>query len=155
MKFPISTSQLADFLPHRPPMVWIDEVLSCDDESGEASVVIQLEAHYMTRGKLRPSAIIEFIAQAFGYTAACRHLINSPSATVSIQKAFLVGVRDANLKEVSERSEWTSGERLLVRVGHFKQIGPMQILDGTVLLAATDLAPEKILATANLKLYSE
>lgn len=150
MNYPVATAKLADWLPHRAPMLWVDEVCSASEIGGEARVRIRKDALYMNAGELRASTVIEFIAQTFGFVSACQRIDHPHLVHSKIEKAFLVGVRSADVSKVADRKIWSENDSLLVRVRNFKTIGSMQILDGEVIFEATG----EVLASANLKLYS-
>lgn len=135
-EFPVSTSLLRDFLPHRPPMVWVDEILRADATSGEGLVRVSPGASYCTNGRPRPSAAIEFLAQTFGYSRA----LLAPTAC---KKAFLVGIRDFEWGELG-------GEELLVRVDDIRVVGPLTLFRGEVVTR-----DGVRLASGHLKVYSE
>ncbi len=144
---PISTSELHAFLPHRPPMIWIDEVGSSSADGGTCFVTLKREGLYFSEGVLRPTSLIEFLAQGFGYVAAAHKVRCGFSNVPAVQKAFLVAVTQAHFHDLSGAKP---GTRLTVTLSDVKQIGPIQLFKGTV-----SLDTGAILGTANLKVFSE
>lgn len=153
LDLPIPTLRLAEWLPHRPPMVWIDEVMAFDQKSGEARLCLVEDAHYMDEKGLRPASLIELIAQSFGYVHVCQklELARAGKPSVPVTKAFLCGIRDAQFSDSLLSSPPQAGTRLVIRVGNIKTFGPIQSIDGQVCLA--DSGEE--IASANLKVFSE
>lgn len=153
LDLPIPTLRLAEWLPHRPPMVWVDEVMAFDQKSGEARVRLAEGAHYMDEKGLRPASLIELIAQSFGYVHVCQKLEQAKAGKLSppVTKAFLCGVRDARFAESLQNSPPRAGRTLIIRVGNIKTFGPIQSIDGQV----HDADSGEELASANLKVFSE
>jgi predicted hotdog family 3-hydroxylacyl-ACP dehydratase len=88
--------KLIDYLPHRPPMIWIDRVTEVGADyrgiTGTCRVQLKPDALYMSNSKeLRASAAIEFTAQAFGYIKAAYQEIHQFSNPP--QETYLTGVR--------------------------------------------------------------
>lgn len=142
---PVPTSELADWLPHRPPMVWIDDVVQCDDDIGECTVRLKDDGLYFSEEGLRATSLVEFIAQSFGYISACRS--RESGETRKTSKAFLVSIGSA---EFGDSTQVRAGDVLRVRISNVKRIGPITLFDGQVLLASGS-----VLGKASLKVYAE
>lgn len=153
LDLPIPTLRLAEWLPHRPPMVWIDEVMAFDQKCGEARVRLAENAYYMGENGLRPASLIELIAQSFGYIQACQRLERAKAGqpTNPVTKAFLCGVRGARFAANLQESPPQAGATLVIRIGSIKTFGPIQSVDGEV----CDAESGEQLASANLKVFSE
>lgn len=54
---------ITDYLPHRPPMVFIDEIVSVTDTRGECRTTIKPDCVFAIDGQVHPTAMIEFVAQ--------------------------------------------------------------------------------------------
>jgi predicted hotdog family 3-hydroxylacyl-ACP dehydratase len=54
---------VADYLPHRPPMLLIDEIVEVTDHSAVCRATIQPDCVFAIDGQVHPSAMIEFVAQ--------------------------------------------------------------------------------------------
>lgn len=144
LELPVSTSALKEYLPHRPPMIWVDEIVSADETSGEGRVRWNPSALYCTAGKTRPSAAIEFAAQTFGYSRVVWLMRSTPEASHLCRRAFLVGVRDF---------EWSgelASEAFLVRVEGIRVLGPL-----TLFRTEVRSAEGALLANGHLKVFSE
>ena len=59
--FPLETEALQAYLPHRPPMIWIDRVLASTPSGGTCEVVLRKDALYFQKGRLIHTASIEWI----------------------------------------------------------------------------------------------
>ncbi|MES2856224.1 MAG: hypothetical protein V4692_10195 [Bdellovibrionota bacterium] len=145
MTFPIPCSELYDWLPHRPPMVWVDEVISADGVSGECAVNVKSDALYMSDGFLRPSSAVEFLAQAFGYANAA-FAVSSGTTAAAPKKAFLVSVTKCEMSTELVRP----GMRLAVKIFNIKPVGPILLFDGEVVDSNSH-----VVCRASLKVYSE
>lgn len=89
-------SQLISYLPHRPPMVWIDKVVEVGKDyrriSGVCRLQVQKNGLYVHNQKeLRASAVIEYTAQGFGYLKAAYQKLHQFKDTPA--KTYLTGVR--------------------------------------------------------------
>ena len=155
LRAPIATTELATWLPHRVPMMWIDEVSSFDEKGGEARVLLKQNGYYMDSRGLRPSSVIELIAQTFGFVSVCQGLAAqakvSEAVPPALKKAFLAAVRDVDLRALEAGPAVEAGTRLVIRVGNIKQFGPIHSFDGWV----SSESPSRELARANLKVFSE
>ena len=127
----ILTSTLAPWIPHRPPMIWIDEVISFGPKGGECLVHLKSDAGYLTRGKLRPSSLFEFVAQAQAFVGICCAM-EQGSAEVAFREAFLVAVTDANLEDWRDFKDAEPGTTLTVKVSAPRSLGPINIFSGSV-----------------------
>ncbi len=143
LTLPIETESLCDFLPHRPPMIWIDRVLSPSESAGICELVTKRNALYMNReSAVSPWAYIEFMAQAFGYTSALRAKeLNRPAPT----EAFLVAVQNYRAPAI----KIGDSTRLLVQVTLDHQVGEFSLVSGKILGEH-----ESLLCSAQLKLFA-
>lgn len=54
---------VADYLPHRPPMLLIDEIVEVTDQRAICRTTIHPDCVFAIDGRVHPSAMIEFVAQ--------------------------------------------------------------------------------------------
>ena len=59
-----SFGPVADYLPHRPPMLLIDHIVEVTDERAVCRATIQPDCVFAIDGAVHASAMIEWIAQA-------------------------------------------------------------------------------------------
>ena len=71
---PAKVSDFEDCVPHRPPMVWVDDILSASDSGGECLIRVRRDALYCVNGRIEPMNCIEWIAQTFAFCS--RHLVD-------------------------------------------------------------------------------
>ncbi len=131
MKFPVSVSEFQSVVPHRPPMVWVDEVTSASTEHGECRVFLKETAlYYFSPGELLVTAGIEWIAQTYAYSRAA-YFASKGKCHSDLKEAFLVAVRDA---EFANQEEWSSvgGREIHIRVDGFRNLGPLTLINGQV-----------------------
>lgn len=55
---------VADYLPHRPPMLLIDSIVEVTDQRAVCRAKIHPDCVFAIDGVVHPSAMIEFVAQA-------------------------------------------------------------------------------------------
>jgi predicted hotdog family 3-hydroxylacyl-ACP dehydratase len=76
-------------LPHRPPMILLDEVLSADETSLTAAVTIREDSLFIEPGGVPSHIGIEYMAQACGAYAGLKALERGEPVRVG----FLLGTR--------------------------------------------------------------
>lgn len=59
----VALGPAAGYLPHRPPMLLIDEVVEVTDRIGVCRTTIHPDCVFAIDGRVHPSAMIEFVAQ--------------------------------------------------------------------------------------------
>jgi predicted hotdog family 3-hydroxylacyl-ACP dehydratase len=151
LTFPVSTSSLEKWIPHRPPMVWVDQVLSLTEEGGTARVNLdQKDSHFFGEKGLRESSFVEFLAQAYAFTRVCQSLLSaergSETTDKPLAKAFLVGIRDLEILP----GNLPSSGYLIVRVRTVKELSGVIVFGGSV-----ETSAGLRLASGTLKVYSE
>lgn len=146
---PVQVKDIARFLPHRPPMVWIDQVVSFSEKSGECRVRLKPEGHYMTGGKLRPSSCLEFIAQAYGFISVCHHIYILDPNSKPLTKAFLASIKGAKLPSEELLDQIHVEDELSITISGVRQMGPIVLFNGKV--TRDDL----VLCTTQMKVFKE
>lgn len=119
-------SELADFLPHRGAMVWIDYVTAARADGGECLVKIDPKKHYFSDAGLRQTAYIEWMAQGFGFVNALYYKQNQVQK--SIEKAFMVAVEKMSFAENMP----VAGDEVMISVNHVRTVGPISYVEGKV-----------------------
>lgn len=151
LTFPVAASQLGQYLPHRAPALWIDEVVSVAPNEGVCRVHLKAAAHYAdARGRIRDSSFVEWIAQAYGFVAACHILCGIAPEEKLPEKTFLVQVRDLELSEDPAASLIFDGDWICVHVKRTHRLGPLALIEGEV-----RSSKDVLLAGAKLKLYAK
>ena len=126
MNLPISVAQLRAVLPHRPPMIWIDEILSGSHEGGVCRTIPSPSNLYFSSGSFLKYAGIELVAQAFGYSRGVFELSKNPDATEA-KRAFLVGIRTSYMGRIPADTG-----SLLIETKLFRELPPLLLVDGIV-----------------------
>lgn len=149
MSLDLSVKELNRYLPHRPPMIWIDKVIDVGTDykklSGTCQVQINPTALYCFEGGINGSAAVEFTAQAFGYLKAAyqvtHQFVDTPSNT------YLTGVRSCKA-DFSKLSP-DGNQELQIEVSVVREIQPLTIVRGTILNAQTG----EVYAQAEIQVY--
>jgi predicted hotdog family 3-hydroxylacyl-ACP dehydratase len=145
MNYPVSVHELSKAIPHRPPMIWLDEVLSASADGGVCAVELSPTALYARGdGYCLDFAAIEWIAEAYGYARAC-HFYGSGDESYGLRRAFLVGVGQLDLLQ-----RLPARGRILVEVGTTRLMAPLVMVKGRIRDEAGT-----VYAEAQLKLYFE
>lgn len=150
MSVDIPISRLLDYLPHRPPMVWISRVSKVGKDykglSGSCLVDLDRLALYVSNGQeLRGSSAIEFTAQGFGYLKAAYQVIHQFSDMPS--RTYLTGVRSCRTQ--FEGLDLSKVHQLEVRLSVLRELLPVTYVRGEVYVNGT----EQCLAEAEIQVY--
>jgi predicted hotdog family 3-hydroxylacyl-ACP dehydratase len=143
--FPVKVAQIRAILPHRPPMVWIDDILSGTHEGGICRTIPVKESLYLSDGTFLKYTGIELIAQAFGFSRGVYELSKNAGANEPA-RAFLVGIRTFSMAKIP-----AGVGSLLVETKLFRELPPLLLVDGTVRSEATGEEFMKV----QLKLFFE
>lgn len=124
--FPLATSKLAFFMPHRPPMVWVDEVLEQSDAFGRTGVWIR-PGSLMLNGtpQIFPSALLEFFAQSYGYLQGTKAMISRRR----LKLAYLAAVDQFTL---TPEPRPRAGEYLTASLHTLRDMHPLHLIGGEV-----------------------
>lgn len=147
----MNKADIADILPlvpHRPPLVWVDEIIHFDATSGEAAVDIKPGAYFLGPDGLRASSCLEFIAQAYGYCSVAYGRLQNPDAP-PLKRAFLASFKDAVFTESARMAAVKIGDRVHARFSGVRHIGPITMFNGEVLHYGG------VLCSAQLKVFCE
>ena len=146
----MNVSDLIPFLPHRPPMVWIDQIIEVGQDykglTGTCLVNLDSQSLYVNNSKeLRASSAIEFTAQGFGYLKAAYqviHKINNPPT-----KTYLTGVRSCRAN--FQGMDIDDIKQLEVKISVLREMLPITYVKGELTLPGSD----KVLAVAEIQVY--
>lgn len=123
---------LLEYLPHRPPMVWVEEVIEMGEIEnrfyGSCWTDVSEPSLYCVDGRIKGSVAIELCAQTYGFSKACFHHVNNIDDTPSV--TYLTGVRDCetNFEKFPENNEG----RLRVDVVTTRRMDHLTFLEGKV-----------------------
>jgi predicted hotdog family 3-hydroxylacyl-ACP dehydratase len=125
---------VAELLPHRPPMLMVEEIVAMDDEREAAALRLTIRSgnpFLDADGALDPAAFLEIIAQA----AAAQHGANRRRDGMPAEDGMLLGVRDFCVTGAAR-----TGESLVVEVRKTGEIERVATVDGSVRRGAALLA---------------
>ena len=115
--------ELLKYLPHRPPMVLLDEVISINEEKAVCRVKISEKSLFFEQGHVPAWVGLEYIAQTIAAYAGKLSHDKGDAASIG----FLLGAR----RYASEVSRFEDGQVLEIEVfpnysdgsmGHFKGV---------------------------------
>ncbi len=133
MTFPTGRVRIQDvlpYVPHQPPMVWVDEIISFEATSGECAIHMRPGSLFLGPEGLRKSACLEFIAQSYGYcSVAFDHKVD-PNAK-PLKKAFLASFKDAVFADSARFARVRVGDAVRVRFSGVRNVGPIVVFSGS------------------------
>lgn len=145
----IYAPDIQHYIPHRPPMVWIDEVRAYRADGGECAITLKEGGLYWSAGGLRAPSCLEFIAQAYGFCwIAYVTRIQNPGA-VPMARAFLAAFKDASFAEPARMAQVKVGDQLVIRISNRRPMGPIAAFRGEVLHQGD------VIASAQMRTFSE
>ena len=130
LTLPLSAEKL---IPHRPPMLLVDRLTSCD-ESGSGVVEACLGADCVLagpQGRLDEVALVELIAQSYATIKGYDDLLKGKP----VQEGFLVGIRKLQLTGKAR-----AGDRLTVEIRTVGSFEGFAVVEGQVLCNGAAIA---------------
>jgi predicted hotdog family 3-hydroxylacyl-ACP dehydratase len=115
---------LAALVPHRPPMLLVDEVVAHEGRSLVARAVIRGDHPFLEEGGVPALVAIELFAQ----TAAALVGLLAPPGGPSMSTGALLGTREVRLHVPS----FAVGDELLIRCTEAWGVGPAAQIDCTL-----------------------
>lgn len=132
--------EMSEILPHRAPMVWIDAIIECDDESATSTKVFSGDDYGAECSKIPETVLIECLAQ----TIAAMNGVSARRLGRPVARGMLVGV---------DGFEFCRSARAGVKFEFFvritRKLGPFVFAEGTVRHEG------EVTAKGNLKFYVE
>lgn len=141
---PLPCTELYPHLTHRPPMVWIDWVISVEETCGTTTTQLKTDGYYNTDGIFRPSSLIELIAQSYAFTSLVYCLQQNTPPTS--QKNYLVAIKDFKLLTNTLPQ---APQEIRTEVQRKRVFGQITFISGQCYLN------DRLLATGDLKVFSE
>lgn len=109
----MTTGSLADLLPHRPPMVLLDELVEHAPGRARCRVRLRPDAPFMENGRVRAVVAIEYMGQA---AAACAGLAAREGGRPPAP-GLLLGTRELTLAV----GHFEAGDELEVEAEHLAE----------------------------------
>lgn len=127
------------FIPHRPPMRLVENLLSCDDGAGEVEALLAADSILVASdGTLDAVALVELLAQGYAVIKG----YDDRRQGKEISEGYLVGVRKLH---ISGRAR--AAERLLVRIRIVGSFEGFAVVEGEIASATG------IIASGTIKLW--
>ena len=125
-----------DYIPQRPPMVMVDNILRCDNVVTVTETYIGNDNIFVEDGRLLESGLLEMMAQT------CAARIGYLSAGKPVRIGVIGGVRDFEVYGVP-----AVGDKVRT------EIDMTAVVFSAVLADATVTCDERVLAKCNLKVF--
>jgi predicted hotdog family 3-hydroxylacyl-ACP dehydratase len=142
LKLPLSmSSALENLLPHRPPMVWIHELIRCSDTEATAAAYFQEGGFPVVDGSVLETALAECVAQTVAAAQGERaRRSGTPRACVGGMLAAITDFRVHARAPVAKL--------LQIEVRELRRFGPMLLVSGEV------KCDGELIASGQLSLYA-
>lgn len=148
LKKPVKVHDLLSWVPHRAPMIWLDEITDFSETACSARITLKGDGLYMEPGGLRLSSCLEFIAQSYGYGSACFKLQRDGSEAKPVLRGFLASFKDVQFAPLSQFQGLKAGQTLSIHVTGIRQKSSITLLHGTVNVDGAQLCQ------ADLKIFT-
>jgi|SRR5579859_5374501 len=89
---------ITDYIPQRPPMVMVDELIRCDHERAVSSLQIRAENIFVENKKFTEAGLIENMAQ----TAAAMVGYDCASRNVPVPVGFIAAVKNLAIESMPD-----------------------------------------------------
>ncbi|MBQ4616127.1 MAG: hypothetical protein IJB29_05390 [Mailhella sp.] len=136
---PSSPIPALEFIPHRPPIVFIDGVIGAEGLSASSVFRVPESSPYLDEdGRLMPEAMLEVMAQCFAAGAG----MQAAEQGQRISWGYLAAVKDLRVL-----ASVFSGDELHAEAVHSMTVGPLHVLDCRVTRGKDEVA------SAQLKIF--
>ncbi|MBW2187688.1 MAG: hypothetical protein JRG71_15285 [Deltaproteobacteria bacterium] len=126
-------------LPHRPPMILVDQLVEFEVGQGRVSATIGANDLFVgPDGTLETVALIELVAQSYATMKGYDDLINQRS----VQRGFLVGSRTFNVLRCPR-----VGESLMIDITTTAELDSFSVIDGVIRVG------DEVIAQGSVKLW--
>ena len=131
--FPIHAQ---DYIPQRPPIVMIDDILSSQDDVFVTNLLVRSDNIFVEDGRLRETGLMENIAQ----TSAAR--VGFCAGGVNVPIGVIGGINQFQLHFLPK-----VGQTLVTTIHVVAGIGSALVVDATV------TCEEQVVATCTMKVF--
>ena len=126
-------------LPHRPPMILVDQLVEFEVGQGSVSATIGANDLFVTQdGTLETVALIELVAQSYATMKGYEDLSNQRS----VQRGFLVGSRTFKVLRCPR-----VGESLMIDITTAAELDSFSVIDGVIRVG------DEVIAQGSVKLW--
>jgi len=113
-----------DLLPHRPPMILVDQLIEFSSGAGVVSAEVAEDSIFVKQdGQLEEVALVELVAQAYATIKGYDDTINH----IPVRRGFLVGWRSFTLL-----GSVRCGDKLLIHIETAAELDEFYVVDGTI-----------------------
>jgi len=119
------SDSLTKLLPHRPPMLWLRELVSCTETSAVAVAQFEEGDFAVADGRVMESALIECVAQTVAAAQGSRAHAGGPWERHG--GGMLAAVSNFQIKAPAPL-----GKILKIEVHELKRFGPMLLVSGII-----------------------
>ncbi len=148
MARPLEVKDILPLVPHRPPMVWVDELISFSATEGSCRVHMHKEGLFLGPEGLRASSCLEFIAQAYGFCSMAHKRTQDP-ATKPFKRAFLASFKDARFASDQRMREVKVGDDIIVKYWGVRHLGSITVISGEA------RHRDDVICSAQMKIFTE
>jgi predicted hotdog family 3-hydroxylacyl-ACP dehydratase len=145
LTFPIPVLALSHLIPHRGPMLWIDQVLEVNEREGRCLTHPLSSKHDQSPDELRQTCYIEWIAQSYAFIKSAQLLTGHITGRQNLTRFFLAAVKNAETKPLRAASG-----PFTIWVGDVREMGPITMITGKVYDTQ-----QTLMAQASLKVFSD
>ena len=131
---------VAELIPHRAPMCWIDSLINCTDTTTTATACFTTDHFAVENGAVTETALVECVAHTVG--AAFGKLHRGSAKTGAANIGLLAAV--SNFKILTRPP---LDQTVTIAIRELKRLGPMLMISGTISCAG------QTIATGELSLY--
>jgi predicted hotdog family 3-hydroxylacyl-ACP dehydratase len=132
---------IAELIPHRAPMCWIDSLIDCTNTTANATAHFTTEHFAVENGEVSETALVECVAQTVA--AALGQRQRGSEKTSAANNGMLAAV--LNFKILARPP---LDQTLTISIRELKRLGPMLMVSGTITCAG------QTIATGELSLYA-
>ena len=132
---------IAELIPHRAPMRWIDSLVECTNTTATATACFTTDHFAVADGGVLETALVECVAQTVAAALGQRSRANEKAGAAN--NGMLAAV--SNFKILSRPP---LDKPLTIEVRELKRLGPMLLIAGTI------TCDGQTIATGELSLYA-
>lgn len=135
------SAALEPFIPHRPPMRWVETLLDCTATTATATTRFTADHFAVANGTVIETALVECMAQTVA--AALGQRMQASGQSGAANHGMLAAVSNFKI-----HSHPPLDQTLTIEVREVKRLGPMLMITGKISCGA------ELIATGDLSLYA-
>ena len=119
------SAAMETLLPHRAPMVFIDELVDCTDTTATAIAQFGADHFAAAGGAVIDTALVECVAQTVA--AAQGHRAKARGQSGGAPVGMLIAITNFQI-----RSRPAINQKLRIEIRELKRLGPMLMISGSI-----------------------